>query len=157
MILCSTLCVSSCGIDPMTLHTDSYNNEKNSDIIELANFAKEQYDAEQLAIGAIITWDSTEEFEEYPDIAEIFSSNRAHKVTMRDENTVIIQTHIAFHTTHGYVITSEKSLDTYRRNGEGDPRLDVPVGMSYDGSNVRIDGYMGELNGLYLYHYTAGL
>ena len=155
MTLCLTLSISSCGADPISLHTDSYNAEKYSDIIALANFAKDKYDAGQLEIGNVLRSHFPKDFGSDPDITEIIS-NHSYKLTMRDENTVIIQTNVVFHMAFGYVVTSEKSLDTYQPDGRY-PRLDIPAGMGYDGSNVSIERYEGELDGLYLYYFNAGL
>ena len=157
MALCLTLSITSCSADPISMHTDSYNKEKYSDILELANFAKDRYDVGQFEIGTVIRSNDLEKFELDADIAKIFS-NHSYKLTMRDENTVIIQTDLVFHSAHGYVVTSEKSLDTYQKiDGKGDPRLDIPAGMGYDGCEIRIVRYEGELDGLYLYYYDAGL
>ena len=156
MTLCLALSISSCSTDPISMHTDSYNKEKYFDILELANFAKDRYDVGQLEIGTVIRSNDHEKFELDADIAEIFS-NHSYRLTMRDENTVIIQTDLVFHSAHGYVVTSEKSLDTYQIDGKGDPRLDIPAGMGYDGCKIRIERYEGELDCLYLYYYNAGL
>lgn len=157
MALCLTLIISSCGTDPISMHTESNNTEKYSDIIALANFAKDKYNVGQLEIGTVISSSFPEDYEAYPDIAEIFSSDsRFYKVTMRDENTVIVQTNVIFQSAHGYLVTSEKSLDTYQPDGRY-PKLDIPDVMHYDGSLIYIERYIGELDGLYLYYYSAGL
>lgn len=161
MTLCLTLCISSCGTDPTSTHTDSYNDyndDKYSDIIALANYTKDKYDAGQLEVGTVIRSNFPKDYEAYPDIAEIFSSNsRFYKVTMRDENTVIVQTNVIFQSAHGYLVTSEKSLDTYLPDGSRYPKLDIPDVMHYDGSFISIEKYIGELDGLNLYYYSAGL
>ena len=156
MALCLTLIISSCSTDPISLHTDSYNAEKYSDIMALRNFAKDKYDAGQLEIGTVIRSNSPKDYESDPDIAEIFS-NHSYKLTMSDENTVIIQTDVVFHSAHGYLVTSEKSLDTYQPDGSRFPKLDIPDVMHYDGSSIYIERYIGELDGLHLYYYNAGL
>lgn len=157
MTLCLTLSISSCSADPISLHTDSYNTEKYSDIIALANYAKDKYDAGQLEVGNILRSSDPKDFGSDPDISEIIS-NHSYKLTVRDENTVIIQTDVVFHMAFGYVVTSEKSLDTYQSSiGKRYPRLDIPAGMGYDDSNVSIERYEGELDGLYLYYFNAGL
>ena len=159
MALCLTLIISSCGgTDPISTHTESNNTEKYSDIIALANLAKNKYDAGQLEIGTVIRSNFPEDCEAYPDIAEIFSStSRFYKVTMRDENTVIVQTNVVFQMAFGYVVTSEKSLDTYLPDGSRYPKLDIPDVMHYDGDCISIEKYIEELDGLHLYYYNAGL
>ena len=158
MVLCLTLSISSCSTDPKSTNTESNNTEKYSDIIALANLAKNRYDAGQLEIGTVIRSNFPEDYEAYPDIAEIFSSDsRFYKVTMRDENTVIVQTNVIFQSAYGYLVTSEKSLDTYQPDESRYPKLDIPDIMHYDGSFISVEKYIGELDGLNLYYYSAGL
>lgn len=130
--------------------------DKYSDIIELATFTMNQYNAGKLDIGNVIYDINIDEFEADSNISELFSSHEYfYKTIMKDENTVIVQKNVIFQSIIGYVVTTEKSLDTYEYGRF--PCLNIPSALGYDGDSVSIDGYIGECDNLFLYSFVAGL
>lgn len=130
-------------------------------IIKMASFAKSQNDKGSLQLGYVIKKDNLEDLvrEKDEEIISIFDDENYcyYKLSMKDDNTVIIQKAVIFQSVVGYVATKNDTLNTRKAEGFEDPVTDAPSQLGYDSDLIVIDGYIGEFDGWNLYSYGAGM
>ena len=80
-----------------------------------------------------------------------------YKLTMNDDNTVIIQKDVIFQSVVGYVATKNDALNTRKTDGIENPVMDVPSSLGYDSDLIVIAEYIGEIDEWNLYSYRAGM
>ena len=138
--------------------TSNSNTSRYDSITKMASYAKSQYDKGTIQLGYVIKKENLNELEKNEEINDIFADENYcyYKLTMNDDNTVIIQKAVIFQSVVGYVATKNDALSTRKVEGIEDPVMDAPS-LGYDGGLIVIDGYIGEFDEWYLYSYTAGM
>ncbi len=131
---------------------------KYSDVIEIAEFTKRQYDTYNFQTEMLITADNIETFEESSNITDVFSSDtHYYKSAIQDGDTVVIQENIVFQSAKGYIATKKNSLETYSKDNYKEPVFDVATAFGYDADTVSVIKKLGEYDDWNLYYFVAGL
>ncbi|MDD6827361.1 MAG: hypothetical protein PUE12_14905 [Oscillospiraceae bacterium] len=142
--------------------TDSYSNSnsnlnKYDAILSIASYTKEQYDKGLLNLEYVIYEDNLSNFDNHEDIAEVFKDEYYfYKSTMSDENTIVVQKTVFFHSVTGYVATKNEKLNTLKIEGHSDPVMYVPSNLGYDGDIIDCS-YIGKFDDWYLYFFRGGM
>ena len=165
MIITSLLCIftlSGCyapDSDFESSSTSNYNTSKYESITKIAAYAKSQYDKGTIQLGYVINKERLDDLEKNDEINGIFDDENYcyYKLTMNDDNTVIIQKDVIFQSVVGYVATKNDALNTRKTEGIENPVMDVPSSLGYDSDLIVIAEYIGEIDEWNLYSYRAGM
>ncbi|HAE51890.1 MAG TPA: hypothetical protein DCG30_01370 [Ruminococcus sp.] len=131
-------------------------SERHDSILSIASYTKSQYDKGTLKLGYVIANGNLDNYEKNKEIAEIFANHDYfYKAVMNDENTVIIQQVVFFHSVTGYIATKNETLNTTEEKHR--TVMYVPSALGYDNNLVIIDGYIGQFDKWHLYSYRSGM
>ena len=159
--LLSIFVLCGCYAPESGVASSSTSNSKTSKydpITKMASYAKSQYDKGTIQSGYVIKTENLGDLEKNEEINAIFADEnyRYYKLTMNDDNTVILQKAVIFQSVVGYVASKNEALSTRTVEGFEDPVMDVPS-LGYDGDLIVLDGYIGEFDEWHLYAYSAGM
>ncbi len=117
-------------------------------ISKLADFTLKQYTEGKIETGDVIYRANISDYSsDNSDIYNIYmSDNNFYKTVMLDENIVLIQETVYFHSAKGYIVTYD--------NSELPTELTVPPALGYDADKIQISEYNGYDN---IYIYDAGI
>ena len=117
-------------------------------ISKLADFTFKQYTDGKIEIGKVIYNANISDYSsDKSDIYDIYMSDiNFYKTVMIDENTVLIQKTVYFHSVSGYIVTYD--------NSELPTELTVPPALEYDADKIHISKRNGYDN---IYIYDAGM
>lgn len=117
-------------------------------ISKLADFTLKQYTDGKIETGNVIYKANISDYSsDNSDIYNIYmSDNNFYKTVMLDENIVLIQETVYFHSVKGYIVTYD--------NSELPTELTVPSALGYDADKIHISKRNGYDN---IYIYDAGM
>lgn len=117
-------------------------------ISKLADFTLKQYAEGKIETGEVIYKTNISSYSsDNSDIYNIYmSDSNFYKTVMLDENIVLIQETVYFHSVKGYIVTYD--------NSELPTELTVPPALGYDADKIQISEYSGYDN---IYIYDAGM
>ena len=165
MFIASLLCIfilsGCCAPDSNSesVSTSDSNTGRYHSLIKLASYAKSQYDKGTIQSGYVIKKENLDDLEKNEEINSIFDDENYcyYRLTMNDDNTVIIQKDAIFQSVVGYAVTKNDTLSTRKTEGIENPVMDVPSSLGYDSDLIVIAKYIGDFDAWKLYSYRAGM